>query len=121
MANKQELKFREEKRIIKEIKDCGIKGEVSLYPQEVDVRTLSFDEKHIAERQHGVTHKEAESYIKNALFASKRWNGEFMDFYSEEGATYVNLKTNLIRTAFKKEEFTLSVKKAMEVLKKYGK
>lgn len=120
-ANKQELKFREEQRIIKEIKDCGIKGEVSLYPQEVDVRTLSFDEKHIAERQHGVTRREAESYIKNALFASKRWNGEFMDFYSEEGATYVNLKTNLIRTAFKKEEFTLSVKKAMEVLKKYGK
>lgn len=119
-SNKRALQIEKEKRIIKKIKEVGIRGNVSLQPEPPDFQSISFDTKHINERGHGVTFEEALEYIKNARFTVTRWNGEFVDFFGDEGAAYVNVKTNLIRTAFKREDFTESVKKALEVLNKYG-
>lgn len=118
--NKRALKIEEEKRIIKEIKEAGIQGKVSLHPELPDFQSLSFDAKHIDDRRHDVTFEEAVEYIKNARFTATRWNGEFIDYFGNEGATYVSVKNNLIRTAFKREDFTQSVKHALEVLDKYG-
>ena len=49
------------------------------------------------------------------------WKGKFERYFGEEGATYVDLEKNLIRTAFKKDEFDDVVKKVLEVLKNNGK
>ena len=81
---------------------------------------LTLDVAHINERPHGVTQEEAVSYIKNAAFSLKRrhWTGEtFLNYYSEEGASYVRTSDNVIRTSFKKDEFDKKTKSAMEVLK----
>ena len=120
LANKRALQIEEEKRIIKEIKEAGIQGKVSLHPELPDFQSLSFDAKHIDDRRHGVTFEEAVEYIKNARFTATRWNGEFIDYFGNEGATYVSVKNNSIRTAFKREDFTQAVKHALEVLDKYG-
>lgn len=120
LANKQALQIEEEKRIIKEIKEAGIQGKVSLHQELPDFQSLSFDAKHIDDRRHGVTFEEAVEYIKNARFTATRWNGEFIDYFGNEGATYVSVKNNSIRTAFKREDFTQAVKHALEVLDKYG-
>ena len=119
-SNKRALQIEEEKRIIKEIKEAGTQGKVSLHPELPDFQSLSFDAKHIDDRRHGVTFEEAVEYIKNARFTATRWNGEFIDYFGNEGATYVSVKNNSIRTAFKREDFTQAVKHALEVLDKYG-
>ena len=121
LANKRALQIAEEKRIIIEIKEAGIQGKVSLHPELPDFQSLSFDAKHIDDRRHGVTKNEAVHFIHNALFSSSVWNGEFVNYFSEDGAAYVDMKNMLIRTAFKKDEFTEPVIKALEVLKKHGK
>ena len=108
-------------RIIREIKDCGIKGKIYLQVHNQDLTFLSFDDNHInLERAHNISREEAESYIKNAKFVVDRWNGQFRNYYSEDGATFVDVVNNNIRTSFGKEDFSEEVKKAMEVLRKHG-
>ena len=47
-----------------------------------------------------------------------KWNGKYTNFFSDDGAAYVDNEKNHIRTAFRKEEFDDAVKKAMEVVKR---
>lgn len=100
------------------IKAAGIKGEITIKPDIPDLKEVLFDNSHAnEERGHIVTAEEAKSFIKNAKFSTTRWNGEYTDYFSEEGAAYLNNKTNTIRTAYKKDQFDEKVKKAMEVFK----
>lgn len=104
----------------KKIKATGIYGTVRVPAAKIDTSALTLDVAHINERRHGVTQEEAVSYIKNAAFSLKRrhWTGEtFLNYYSEEGASYVRTGDNVIRTSFKKDEFDKKTKSAMEVLK----
>lgn len=104
----------------KKIKATGIYGTVRVPAAKIDTSALTLDVAHINERRHGVTQEEAISYIKNAAFSLKRrhWTGEtFLNYYSEEGASYVRASDNVIRTSFKKDEFDEKTKSAMEVLK----
>ena len=120
-ANKKALTKQKENDIIKEIKDCGIRGEIHLTPTAIDTSILSFDNSHINdERNHNVSFDEAVSYIKNAKISVTVWNGRFERYYSEEGASYVDMRKNLIRTAYSKQQFGNDVKSLMEVLKKNG-
>lgn len=101
-------------------KATGIYGTVRVPAAKIDTSALTLDVAHINERRHGVTQEEAVSYIKNAAFSLKRrhWTGEtFLNYYSEEGASYVRTSDNVIRTSFKKDEFDEKTKSAMEVLK----
>lgn len=125
-AYEKEQKLLEEKRrntIIKaELKEIGMRGAVNLSPTKLDFRKLSFDENHInAERAHNVTFEEAKSFIRNAQFSEKVWNGQFERYYSEEGAAYVRMEDMTIRTAFKSEQYTQNILDALEVIKKHGK
>lgn len=106
--------------IINEIKACGIVGEVYLQPLKIDTDSLSYDKEHFIERNRGITFDEAKSYIINARFSISRWNGTFENYYSEKGASYVNIELKEIRTTYSEKDFTDSVRKALEVLKKYG-
>lgn len=123
MPTKKEQKILEESvindRIKADMKAAGLKGEIDLKPQIPDVNKLSFDEHHVnQERQHNVTEAEAKNYIQNAVFATTKWKGKFTNYYSDEGAAFVDNETQHIRTAFRKEQYDEVATAAMEVLKR---
>ena len=100
------------------MKLAGMRGEIDLTPTIPKVSKLSFDEHHInQERHHNVTEDEAKSYIQNALFSTTKWKGKFTNYYSAEGAAFVNNETQQIRTAFKKGQYDKETVAAMEVFK----
>lgn len=106
-------------KIISEMKEAGMRGEINLKPNIPDTKELSFDDTHInGERQHEVTEKEAKEYIENARFSVKKWNGKYTNYFSDDGAAYVDNEKRHIRTAFKKEQYDDATRKAMEVLKR---
>lgn len=108
--------------IIEEIKKTGIKfQDAHIPPQEIDVSLLSIDTQHIDDRKHDVSLKEAVSFVKNAEISISRWGGQFENYYSKSGAAYVNVKTNIIRTAFRSNEYDDHTKEMMEVLEKWKK
>lgn len=115
MKKPQRLDFSAESGIIEEV---GIKGEPHIPPKSIDVSKLKFDEEHInIESHHNVTFEEAVSYINSAKISLTRWNGMFEIYVSEDGATYVNLEENTIRTAYKRDQFDEKMMKILEVLK----
>lgn len=119
-SNKAELTRRLENDIIKEIKACNIRGTVKLGTDNLDVSEFSFDSEHIQKRKHGVSRTEAENYIKTAKFRVIKWNGKFVNYYSLEGASFVDVEGKNIRTAFTNKEYTENIVDALEVLKKHG-
>lgn len=111
----------ENDKIIKEIKNLGIRGNVNLVPEKIDIDSLKFDDFHTnKERAHNVTEDEAKQFIRDAKISITTWKGQFKNYYSKNGATFVNMKTNEIRTSFKFEEFSDNIKEMLEVLKRYG-
>ena len=122
MPTKAERKVLEESvindKIKADMKAAGLRGEINLKPQIPDVSKLSFDEHHVnQERQHNVTEAEAKSYIQNAVFSTTKWKGKFTNYYSDEGAAFVDNEAKHIKTAFKKEQYDEAAIAAMEVLK----
>ena len=122
MPTKAEQKVLEESaindKIKADMKAVGMRGEINLKPEIPDVSKLSFDEHHInQERQHNVTESEAKSYIQKAVFSTTKWKGKFTNYYSDEGAAFVDNETQHIKTAFKKEQYDEATAAAMEVLK----
>ena len=125
MPTKAEQKILEESAINDKIKtelsEAKIKGVPKINPEKVDVSEFTFDTVHInTEREHGVTRAEAEKFIKEADISLTRWNGRFINYYGPNGATYVDMENNNIRTAFKKEQFDEPTLKIREVAEKYG-
>lgn len=113
-------KIRDDK-IKSEIKSIGLKGEVTIKPEKLDVSKFAFDDAHINnEREHRVTRDEAERFIREADVTLTRWNGRFVNYYGPNGAVYVDTQEKNIRTAFGKEEFDDKVKKLREVMKNHG-
>ena len=109
-------------KIKAEIKAAGMKGEIELSPKKkIDVSNYTFDEAHInKEREHNVSREDAERFIREADVAITRWNGHFVNYYSPNGAVFVDTENENIRTAFRKEEFDDHVKKMREVLEENG-
>lgn len=110
-----------ESDIIKKISDCGIVGEIHLVPHKIDVESLTYDSKHFQDKKRNISFEEAKSYIKNARFSVSRWQGQYENYFSDEGASYVNVKSKEIKTSFKRKDFTKSIVRALEVLDKHGK
>jgi hypothetical protein len=99
-----------------------IKGQINIPPKKLDINTLEFDNIHTnTERHHNVTREEAISFIKNASLSISKWNGTFEIYYSPEGIVYVDLIKNIIRTAYKKEEFLGETIKIIEKIAKNNK
>ena len=120
-AYKKFVAEKQERAIIKELREAGLRGEIHLLPTKIDLASLEFDEKHInKERSHNVSIDEAKTFIEKALFSETVWRGQFERYYSEYGVAYVKIDNNLIRTANKREEFSENVKKAIGVMKNYG-
>ncbi len=118
---KKSLTEIENDAIIKEIKELGIKGEIHLIPNQIDLAGFLFDDKHInKERTHNVTLKDAESYVRDATVSIITWKGRFEKYISEHGATYVDKENKIIRTAFSSDEFDGKIQKMLEVLRRHG-
>ena len=119
---KEELEAIENRKriaIIKaKLKELGFRGKINLEPSKVDFEKLSFDSEHINdERQHEVTFDEAKNFIRRASFSEIVWKGQFERYYSEDGAAYVRTSDAFIRTAFKREEYSDNILKALEVVR----
>ena len=97
-----------------------MKGQIELSPKKkIDVSKYAFDEAHInKEREHNVSRKDAERFMREADVSITRWNGRFVNYYSPDGAVFVDTENENIRTAFRKEEFDERVKKMREMLEK---
>lgn len=109
-----------ESAIIKVLKDNDIKGVPIFDVKPIDLTGYSFDDAHINhERKHHVTRQEAESFMNGALIALERWNGRFINYYSENGSVYIDIQKKEIRTAFKKDEYDKETIALIEEAKKY--
>ncbi len=107
-----------DERLKKEMLATGAlpsKAKIHLKPKSIDISSLSFDDAHInAERGHGVTEAQAKSFIQNALFSATVWDGKFERYYSRDGTAYVDVKEQLVRTAFSSSEYDEKTKALME-------
>lgn len=122
VVNKRFAARAKDDKIKSEIKDAGIKGKVDLRAQKIDVSDYSFDEKHInKDRLHSVSRGDAERFIREADVSVTKWNGRFVNYYGPNGATFVDVENNNIRTAFRKEQFDERTKRMREVLKENDK
>lgn len=109
-------------KIKEEIKATGMKGKITISPlKKIDVSEFSFDDAHInGERSHKVTREDAERFIQEADVSFTKWNGRFVNYYGPNGATFIDMENNNIRTSFWKDEFDDKARAMREVLKKNG-
>ena len=98
--------------IVRKLKENGVKGKINLPPKIIDVDTYIFDDSHInKDRKHFVEKEEAIKFVENAIISIVKWNGQVVQYFSIEGATYVNLEKGMIVTSFKSAEYDDNVKK----------
>ncbi len=96
-------------------------AQIHLTPTSIDVDSLGFDDDHInGQREHGVTSAQAKEWIKNAKISITVWNQHYERYIGEEGAVYVNLEQNEIRTAFSSDEFEGALPTLIEEMRKNG-
>lgn len=96
-------------------------AQIHLTPTAIDVDSLGFDDEHInGQREHGVTSAQAKEWIKNAKISITVWNQRYERYIGEEGAVYVNLEQNEIRTAFSSDEFEGALPTLIEEMRKNG-
>lgn len=96
-------------------------AQIHLTPTAIDVDSLGFDDEHInGQREHGVTSAQAKGWIKNAKISITVWNQHYERYIGEEGAVYVNLEQNEIRTAFSSDEFEGALPPLIEEMRKNG-
>ncbi len=99
------------------LKEKGIKGDIHIPPQEIDIVKLDFDNEHInIERKHGVTESEAKQFIKEAKVSISKWNGKYENYFSKNGAVYVDIENRIIRTTFMPKQFDDQTKNIVEVV-----
>lgn len=91
---------------------------ISIPAKKINVNELEFDDNHInKERGRDITKDEAINWINNSLFSINVWNNSYERFFSEDGAVYVDLTTDSIKTAYRSSDFTDNILKSLEVLK----
>ena len=86
------------------IKKLGVVGTVRVPALKIDVSNLQAKDLHAF--RHGCTIEDAKKYITSAKcsIVRKKWDELHTNFYSEEGATYINAN-GLINTIFSKDQF----------------
>ena len=101
----------------KAIKATGITGSVRVPPKAIDTKTLAFNDSHAA--HHGCTLEDAVGYVENARcsITRKRWDGYSTNYYSVDGAAYVDAEGK-IKTAFSSKDFDPKTQEIMEVFTK---
>ena len=95
-----------------------VKGVLMEEAECINLEKLNFDNEHINnQRKHNVTKDEAQKFINNTKFVLSRWNGDVRIYFSKDGATIVNVKENVVSTAYKNVEYDEKINRMMEVFK----
>lgn len=107
--------------IIADFKSTNFNGEIHIPPKEIDIEKLTIDSEHINKRGHNVSEEQAKQFINDAVVSySKTVEGHnFENYIGYEGTAYVNIDTNVIRTAYSKSQFTNGTKRFLETLNKH--
>ena len=104
---------KEDFEIAKRIKGKGIVGTIRVPAAKIDISDISAVNNHAF--RHGCTLEDAKKYIKNAKVSitRKMWDGLHTNFYSLDGATYLNAdgKVNAI---YAKKDFKKDTPKILE-------
>lgn len=133
-ANKRGLKAQEERAIIKEIKACGIKGEVMFPPFRKQHAYIledraAKDPAHIMHRmmERQITADDIQKYVDSAVFSVEQFRGTRKAFYSKDGVAVLTKSSDyaetewIVKTAWSKADFDENVDKALKEALKYGK
>lgn len=108
-------------RCARRLLEIGVKGDIHIPSKKADDGKLLFDDLHINKvRKHNVNEEDAKKYIRNAVMSITKRNGLTENYYHKDGIAYINPSENIIKTAFKRDEFSEEVIKIMEVLREYG-
>ena len=99
--------------IAKSIKAKGIVGTIRVPAAKIDISNLSVVDNHAF--RHGSTLEDAKKYIKNAKVSITRskWDGLHTNFYSLEGAAYLNA-SGKVNAIYAKKDFTKNTPKILE-------
>lgn len=99
----------------RQVKATGVIGTIWVPPEKIDASKLVFRDEHAA--RHGCTVEEARGYVESAVCSirRKKWDGESVNFYSLDGATYIDPETLQIKTSFPRKEFDPTTKAIAEV------
>lgn len=97
------------------VKATGVIGTVRVPPEPINLEALSFKDAHSA--RHGCTLEDAKRYVATAkcTVRRKRWDGVSINYYSFNGAAYIDAESMKIKTAFSKNDFDPITKAIMEV------
>lgn len=97
------------------VKETGVIGTIRVPPERIDASKLVFRDEHAA--RHGCTVEEARSYVESAVCSirNKRWDGESINFFSKDGAAYIDGETMEIKASYPREEFKSITKAVVEV------
>lgn len=99
----------------KAVKATGVIGSVRVPPANINVGTLVFKDAHGT--HHGCTLEDAKHYVSTAKCSIQRklWDGYHTNYYSLEGATYIQDESQKINTAFPKIKFDPITQAIVEV------
>ena len=97
------------------VKATGEKGIIRIPPAPIDASGLAFRDAHAA--HHGCTEEQAQGFVKNAYCAiyRERWDGISANYFSADGAAYIDIETMKIKTSFPKEKYDPHTKAIVEV------
>ena len=97
------------------VKATGVVGTVRVPPKKIDASKLVFRDKHAA--GHGCTVEDAIGYIDTAYcsIVKKRWDGFSINYYSANGAAYVDKETMQVKTSFSRKDYDQNTKAIVEV------
>ena len=60
-----------------------------------------------------------DTFIDDAKVSFSRWNGRFINYYGENGSTYVDIENKVIKMPFKKDKYDSKIKVLLEVMLKH--
>ena len=109
-------------KIIADFKSTNFNGEIHIPPKSIDVDSLKYDSNHINnERNHAVSEAQAKQFIKDAKMSFRKTvNGiEHENYIGYNGCAYVDVKSKLIRTAFRSGEYNAYISRIVSTLKNY--
>lgn len=104
---------KEDFEIAKRIKEKGIVGTIRVPAAKIDISKISAVNDHAF--RHGCTLEDAKKYIKNAKVSITRtkWDGLHTNFYSLDGATYLNA-SGKVNAVYAKKDFIKDTPKILE-------
>jgi hypothetical protein len=121
-SDKVDERIQNEKKLdaknrIKELMYLKSSKQVSIPAKEINTENLELDTEHIEQKKRDIDKNEAITWIKNSYFSVDAWDGAYTRSFLENGAAYVDNENMLIRTAYRRKDFTQNIIQALEVVK----